>query len=260
MKTYGVIFKEKGKIYYFNSQFDLSVNDKVIVETEIGEQIGKICKIFKKTNYSDNIKTILRKATPEDLAKEDKNITDAKKALNKAISLAKNYNLNMNILNANFSFDRKQLIFNFTADERIDFRELAKALASIYKTRIELRQIGVRDKAKEVGGIGQCGRCLCCNNFLNNIGSISINMVKNQNIAINPTKINGQCGRLLCCLTYEDEEYTRCQKGMPSVGDVVNTEYGSGKVVSVDILNRAYKVDVDGNKYEVRLNCENCSK
>ena len=261
MKTYGVIFKEKGKIYFFNYEDDsLEENDRVVVQTDNGEQIGIIVKKYKETNFSENIKPIIRKVTKKDESREKKNIEDAKTAMKEAKKIAKELNLNMKFTETRFSFDRKQLLFNFLADERVDFRELAKKLASIYKTRIELRQIGVRDKAKEIGGIGQCGRCLCCGNFLNHIGSISMNMVKNQNIAINPSKINGQCGRLLCCLTYEDEEYTRCQKNLPSVGDIVNTEYGSGQVVSVDILNRMYKVDIDGIRREIKVSCENCSK
>ena len=148
---------------------------------------------------------------------------------------------------------KKQLLFNFIADERVDFRELAKRLAGMYKTRIELRQIGARDKARNICGIGQCGRTLCCSTFLNHIDSVTMNMAKNQNIALNPSKINGQCGRLLCCLTYEDEEYARCQNGMPSVGQTVKTDDGSGKVISVDILKRKYKVDIDGNIKEIEL-------
>lgn len=259
MKTYGIQFSKMGKIYYYNSDLKLMINDKVIVPTEKGENVGTVVKTIKKVNIKENIKTIIRKVTKEDYKQLNKNQEAANKALTKAKSLAKQQHLNMNILSASYTFDKKQLQFNFIADERIDFRELAKALASIYKVRIELRQIGVRDKAKEIGGVGQCGRCLCCKSFLNNIGSISINTVKNQNIAINPAKINGQCGRLLCCLTYEDEEYTKCQKNLPQVGQEVNTEYGKGKVISVDILNRMYKVDIDGNKKEIKLDCEQCT-
>lgn len=261
MKTYGISFKDGGKIYYFNyEKEDLNLKDKVIVQTENGEQFGIVNKILEEPIFSDEVKPILRKTTKEDMKQIEKNQKEATEALEQAKKIAKKLNLKMSFIDASFNFNKKQLLFNFIADERVDFRELAKSLARIYKTRIELRQVGVRDKAKEIGGIGQCGRCLCCKNFLNHIGSISINMVKNQNIAINPSKINGQCGRLLCCLTYEDEEYTRCQKGMPQVGDEVNTEHGKGKVISVDILNRMYKVDIDGNKEEIRLSCENCPK
>ncbi len=260
MKTYGVAFKENGKIYNFNyDKEELEINDKVIVETENGLQYGIVKQILNVLK-TDDVKDIIRRAIDEDLKVVEKNQQDATEALKDAKRISKELGLNMKFIDASFNFERKQLLFNFLADERVDFRELAKSLARIYKTRIELRQVGVRDKAKEVGGVGQCGRCLCCKNFLNHIGTISINMVKNQNIAINPAKINGQCGRLLCCLTYEDEEYTRCQKGMPQVGDEVETEYGNGKVVSIDILNRTYKVDIDGNRKEIKLNCENCPK
>ena len=159
----------------------------------------------------------------------------------------------MNIINSFYTLDKKQLLFNFIADDRIDFRELAKKLASLYKTRIELRQIGARDKAKEIGGIGQCGRQLCCSLFLNHIDSVSMNMAKNRNLALNPSKINGQCSRLLCCLTYEDEEYKRCSKGMPSVGQTVTIDEGKGQVVSINTLKREYKVLVDNNVIEVKL-------
>lgn len=234
------------------------LNSKVVVSIEDKEYIAIIKGILKPNNDLKNI--IVRKATKKDLIQQQKNIEDAKKAKQKADNLIKQYGLAMKILSATYSLDRKQLLFSFTAEGRIDFRELAKSLAGIYRTRIELRQIGIRDKAKEVGGIGQCGRCLCCSSFLNNIGSISMNMVKNQNIAINPSKINGQCGRLLCCLTYEDEAYTQCQKYLPKVGQIVKYEDSEGKVTSVDVLNLTYFVEIDGNIKEVKVDCENCLK
>ena len=150
----------------------------------------------------------------------------------------------MQIMDASFNFNRSQLLFRFISDSRIDFRQLAKELANKYKTRIELRQIGVRDKAKEVGGCGLCGRPLCCTRFGTETSSVSINMAKNQNISLNPNKINGLCGRLLCCLKYEDECYKECRQLLPKIGQVVNTEQGKGKVVSLDILNKKYVVNV----------------
>ena len=150
-----------------------------------------------------------------------KNLKDAEKALNKAREIIEELKLDMRLLDASYTYDRKQLLFNFIADERVDFRELAKRLAQVYKTRIELRQIGIRDKAKEIGGIGPCGRMLCCNTFLTDLNSVTINMAKNQMLALNPTKINGVCGRLLCCLSYEDEVYTELAKGLPRVGQKV---------------------------------------
>ena len=150
----------------------------------------------------------------------------------------------MYIIDASYTLDRSQLFFRFMADERVDFRSLAKDLATIYKTRIELRQVGVRDKAKEVGGYGSCGRPLCCAKYLSDFDSVSINMAKNQNIALNPTKINGVCGRLLCCLKYEDECYKDLRQGLPKVGKKVQTEQGEGKVISIDVLKGTYRVNI----------------
>ena len=206
------------------------------------------------------MKTIERIATDEDYDNYVSNMGQAKKALDKAREFVKELELDMNILDAVYTLDKKQLLFNFIADERVDFRELAKKLAGVYKTRIELRQIGARDKARTISGLGVCGRELCCSSFLTHIDSVTMNMAKNQNIALNPTKINGNCGRLLCCLSYEDEEYARCQKGMPSVGQTIKTDFGSGKVVSVDILKRKYKVDIDGVIREIELGSVDSSK
>ena len=259
---YGVTLKTEGKIYYFNGvDLDIEKDSYVVVETEKGVQIGKL--MYKADNDNVNIpieemKKILRIATEEDNSNYLKNLADAEKCLVKARSIAKELDLNMSILDACYTLDRKQLLFNFIADERIDFRELAKKLAASYKTRIELRQIGARDKARTICGIGQCGRTLCCSTFLNHIDSVTMNMAKNQNIALNPSKINGLCGRLLCCLTYEDDEYVRCGKGLPNVGQTVKTDFGKGKVVSVDILNRKYKVDIDGVIKEIELGCDEC--
>ncbi len=150
----------------------------------------------------------------------------------------------MNILNSYFTFDRNQLVFNFIAEDRVDFRELAKKLAQKYKTRIELRQIGVRDKAKRVGGLGPCGLFLCCNSFLTDFNSVSINMAKNQFLALNPSKINGVCGRLLCCLGYENDVYTELKKDFPKLGSIIETEYGIGKIVEIDVFKRTYSVDL----------------
>lgn len=251
----GITFKNDGKIYYF-SKNDLEVNlkDYVIVVTEKGEQYGKIVE-FKNSseiNLSD-IKDILRKATEEDEQKFLDNKKKAHEAFNKCKQLVKELALEMTVIDASFTFDKKQLLINFYADERVDFRELAKKLANIYHTRIELRQIGARDKARQVSGIGICGKELCCSSFLNHIDSVTMTMAKNQNIALNPNKINGVCGRLLCCLSYENEEYLRCQEKLPFVGSTVKTEYGTGKVVSVDILNRKYKAEIDNDIKEIEL-------
>ncbi len=248
----GVSFSFSNKIYYFNPNgINLSKNTKVIVETERGEQYGVIVTDLISVDpdrLSSPIRNVLRIATSKDDDINEKNMKDAKLAIDDAMSLVKELNLDMRILNASWTFDRKQLLFNFLADERVDFRELAKKLASIYKTRIELRQIGVRDKAKEVGGYGQCGRKLCCSSFLDNMNSVSINMAKNQCIALNPQKINGVCGRLMCCLQYENDLYDEYKKNLPKVGDIVSTDDGEGKVISVDFFAKSYKVELPDAK------------
>ena len=184
-------------------------------------------------------------ASIEDEKQNDDNIEEAKKALKRARGLVDKYKLNMYLIDASYTFEREQLLFHFLADNRVDFRSLARDLASIYRTRIELRQIGVRDKAKEIGGLGPCGRPLCCASCLDSFETVSISMAKNQNIALNPTKINGVCGRLLCCLKYEDDLYTDYRQGLPKVGDKhVKTAKGEGRVTEVNVLARTYKVDV----------------
>jgi cell fate regulator YaaT (PSP1 superfamily) len=253
MKVFSVIFKLNGKGYYFNGEDNYSVDDKVIVETERGLQYGKINKIIEEDAKNNIYKSIIRLATKEDEKTYHKIQKENIEALKKCKEIAKKLELNMNILNADWTFDKNQLMFSFVADERIDFRELAKKLASIYRTRIELRQVGARDKAKEVDGIGVCGQRLCCARFLDHIDAISMNMAKNQNLALNPSKINGVCGRLLCCLQYEDENYVACSKGMPSIGDTIKTSSGEGKVISVDILNRKCKAIVGSIKEEVEF-------
>ena len=263
-KIYGVTLKSEGKIYYFNGvDLDLENDVYVVVETEKGIQMGKVMYLADNDKINipiDEMKKILRVATEVDNENYLKNLKDSDMCLEKAKNLAKDLELKMNILDATYTLDRKQLLFNFIADERVDFRELAKKLAALYKTRIELRQIGARDKARNICGIGQCGRTLCCSTFLNHIDSVTMNMAKNQGISLNPNKINGLCGRLLCCLTYEDEEYVRCGKGLPNVGQTIKTEFGKGKVISVDILNRKYKVDIDGVIREIELDCEECER
>ncbi len=260
--VYGVNFKDNGKIYYFKSKVKCPINVTVITLTEKGEQFGKVISLIDKNSISnlDELKEIIRISTKNDYDQYLKNLRDADKALKDAREIAKELNLEMKIINATFTFDRKQLIFNFLADERIDFRELAKRIAAIYRTRIELRQIGARDKDREIGGVGTCGGKICCANFLTHIDSVSMNMAKNQGIALNPSKINGLCGRLLCCLTYEDEEYQKCNVDMPEIGEFINTPKGKGQVISKDILNRTYKVLVDNEKIEISLGCtHDCS-
>lgn len=243
----GVKFKNSNRFYYFDiNSFDVKKGDNVIVETEKGIQLGRVVTDVKKINDNDissELKKIIRLATKEDINQYKSNEELAKKALDDAKKIANKLELNMNFIGASFTLDKNQLIYNFVADDRVDFRELAKKLAAIYKTRIELRQIGVRDKAKEVGGLGPCGRFLCCNSFLSDFNSVSINMAKNQYIALNPTKINGICGRLLCCLNYEDDQYTEMKKGYPEIGTRIKKGNVSGKVVSHNLFKKTYTVE-----------------
>ncbi len=244
----GVNFKKNGKVYHFSpNHLDVHTGDEVVVETERGYQYGFVTTDpyeIEDRNLKSALCSIVRVATKEDQKKYEKNMEDEKKALKKCRELIDKYKLNMYVIDASFTLDRSQLFFRFMADERVDFRTLAKDLANIYKTRIELRQVGVRDKAKEVGGYGSCGRPLCCAKFLSDFDSVSINMAKNQNIALNPSKINGACGRLLCCLKYEDDCYQELRQGLPKVGKKVMTEQGEGKVISIDILKGSYRVNV----------------
>lgn len=260
MRLYSVVFKINGKGYYYNGEDSYAVDDRVIVETERGLQYGKVNGILVESPNLEKYKTIIRKATEEDTERYQDLQKENHDALNKCRELVKKTDLKMNVISADFTFDKSQLMFSFVADDRVDFRNLAKKLAGIYHTRIELRQIGARDKAKEVGGIGVCGQKVCCGRFLNHIEAISMNMAKNQNLALNPSKINGLCGRLLCCLQYEDENYEECSKGMPNIGDTLNTKNGEGKVISVDILNRKCKVLVGSIKEEIEFgNCDGSS-
>ncbi len=263
----GIEFKDNGKVYYFNSKdLNVVINDNVVVETERGLQFGKVVTEVKEISNnaaSRNLHEVIRIASKDDQYQYLRNIEEAKKALLKATKLAKELNLDMRFTEVCYTFDRNQLILYFLSENRVDFRELAKQLAAIYRTRIELRQIGVRDKAKEISGIGPCGRQLCCASFLNDLDAVSISMAKNQNLALNPTKINGLCGRLLCCLNYEDDLYTENKEGMPDIGDIVKTDKGEGVVVAVNILNREYTINVEGEgKIEIKMenNCERCGK
>lgn len=252
IKVVGISFFNSNRIYYFSpGMINVREGNYVIVETERGLQIAKaVTNILEKqeTSVFLPLKEIIRIATTDDFKINEKNIKDAKKALAYAKKLVESEKINMKFFEAGYTLDRKKLIFKFIADERVDFREIVKILAAKYKTRIELRQIGVRDKAKEIGGIGPCGRLLCCGEFLTNFESVSINMAKNQAIALNPTKINGSCGRLLCCLGYEDEVYTEYKKQLPKVGEFIETNGVSGRVSEVDVLNKKYKLKISENE------------
>ncbi len=258
MNYYGVVFKDKGKVYYFNGRDkNIPNNVTVIVDTNRGEQFGKVVMKVASDEVKDidyEIKDIIRIASRKDYAQFLKNCRDSESAVKFAQKSSDELGLDMHFIDASFTFDRKQLLLNFTADERVDFRQLAKILAGVYKTRIELRQIGARDKACIVGGVGMCGRQLCCTSFLEHMDSVTITMAKDQNLSLNPSKINGCCGRLLCCLAYEEDCYIACSKNMPSVGDKVHVDGVLGEVVGVDILKRKYKVLVNDEIREVVLN------
>lgn len=235
-------------IYYLDGN-DISVkkDDIVVFSTDGGLQIGKVitarcCE--KKENLDLPLKKIERIATKDDISVFEKNCSDATESLKYAKNISKDLDLKMNFIEAFYNFERSQLLFSYVAEDRVDFRELAKKLAQKYKTRIELRQVGVRDKAKKIGGLGPCGLFLCCNSFLTDFNSVSINMAKNQFLALNPSKINGVCGRLLCCLSYENDVYTNLKKGLPKMGAIVETEYGIGKVVAIDVFKGKYSVDL----------------
>ena len=229
----------KGIYYVSPNMLELKIGDLVVFETDNGLQLGEVCKDIykeKQDNVDLPLQKVVRIAEDSDIKNFEDNVKITDKALKDARKISKELELDMNILDASYTLDRKQLLFNFIADERVDFRELAKKLAASYKTRIELRQIGARDKARTICGIGQCGRPLCCSTFLNHIDSVTMNMAKNQNIALNPSKINGLCGRLLCCLKYEDQQYTEMKKGLVLVTKINPTGCGGYFVFCNDCL------------------------
>ena len=240
--------------FFRNNGLNLRKNLTVLVNTDKGFQFGKVVDVLEETDKFDEVDLfdVVRISSKKDYFHYLENQKLSKEALLKCRELVKQSDLKMSILDANYNFERTQLLFRFIADERIDFRQLAKDLGAMFKTRIELRQIGIRDKAKEVGGFGPCGRLLCCSSFLKNFDSVTINMAKNQNVSLNPTKINGVCGRLLCCLKYENDIYFEMKKELPKVGDKVELEQGSGKVISVNLFKNSYIVEFsDKSKVEV---------
>ena len=250
MQVVGIKFKDDGIIYNFSSEIALNKGDKVIVETERGYQLGKVANVDVKTTITTKLKPVESVANDSDYEKYLKNLKDAKAALNDTKELVKKMNLNMSLIDASFSLDKKILLINFISDERVDFRELVRNLASIYHTRIELHQVGLRDKAKFIGGIGLCGRELCCTSCTSNISTVNINMVKNQNIALNPTKINGACGRLLCCFNYENDIYEDNRAKMPKIGEKIEYKGVPCEVVELDVLKLKYKVKTGENTFE----------
>ena len=247
MNIVEVSFVNRKTSFFRNSKFNLRKNLTVIVDTEKGWQFGKVVNVIDDiSNFEDvSLYNVVKIATKKDYLKHVENLNDAKIAIKKCKELVKKNDLPMTILDACYNFDRSQLMFRFVADERVDFRNLARELGSIFKTRIELRQVGIRDRAKEVGGIGPCGRLLCCSTFLNSFDSVTISMAKNQSVSLNPTKINGVCGRLLCCLKYENDVYTDYKKNLPKINEKITYLGKNAKVVSVDILKNKYKIELD---------------
>lgn len=246
----GVRFRKAGKIYYFSpKEYEIKVGDNVIVETARGVEYGKVVIASKEISEEEIIsplKEVIRVATNEDDEKERANKEKEKEAFKICLEKIKKHNLEMKLIDCEYTFDNNKVLFYFTADGRIDFRELVKDLASVFRTRIELRQIGVRDETKILGGIGSCGRPLCCNTHLSEFIPVSIKMAKEQNLSLNPTKISGVCGRLMCCLKHEEEVYEEANSKMPEVGDTVTTVDGlKGEVHSISVLKQMVRVIVE---------------
>lgn len=258
IRVIGVRFRQAGKIYYFDPvDFDIEVGQHVIVETARGIEYGLVLtgpREVEDDKVIQPLKPVIRVATPEDDEIEMKNKEKEKSAFNICLEKIAKHKLEMKLIDAEYTFDNNKVLFYFTADGRIDFRELVKDLASVFKTRIELRQIGVRDETKILGGIGICGRTLCCHSHLSEFAPVSIKMAKEQNLSLNPTKISGVCGRLMCCLKYEEDTYEELNGRLPNIGDYVTTDDGlKGEVHSVSILRQLVKVIVTVNNDEKEI-------
>lgn len=258
-KVIGVRFRTAGKIYFFSpGKLEIKTGDKVIVETARGVEFGSVVtgpKEVEDDKITQPLKSVIRLATEDDKKKEEKNKEKEKEAFKICLDKIHKHGLEMKLIDAEYTFDNNKVLFYFTADGRIDFRELVKDLASIFKTRIELRQVGVRDETKIMGGIGICGRPLCCHSYLSEFIPVSIKMAKEQNLSLNPTKISGVCGRLMCCLKNEEETYEVLNSRLPGLGDAVTTSDGlKGEVHSVNVLRQTVKVIVivDKDEKEIR--------
>lgn len=253
----GIKFKKPGKIYFFDpAGLKLNLQDMVIADTANGEEFAKIAmanKLMPDEKIIEPLRKVIRLANKKDIKQNEENKAKEREAFNIAIEKIKKHKLPMKLIDVEYKFDRTKILFYFTADGRIDFRELVKDLAAIFKTRIELRQIGVRDEVRRMGGNGICGRELCCCSFLNNFDAVSIKMAKEQNMSLNPSKISGLCGRLMCCLKYEQEAYEDKLQRLPKVGFIVGTLDGEGVVDNVEILKENVRVkfeDDDGYHYK----------
>ena len=252
VKVIGVRFRTAGKIYFFDPlKFDVKRGDHVIVETARGIEYGTVVgdpKEVEDDKVIQPLKPVLRVATARDTEQENANKQKEREAFKICLEKIKKHKLDMKLIDAEYTFDNNKVLFYFTADGRLDFRELVKDLASVFKTRIELRQIGVRDETKIMGGIGICGRTLCCHAHLSEFVPVSIKMAKEQNLSLNPTKISGMCGRLMCCLKHEEETYEYLNRKLPNVGDYVTTDDGlKGEVHSVNVLRQLVKVLIENN-------------
>jgi cell fate regulator YaaT (PSP1 superfamily) len=260
----GVRFKKAGKIYYFDpGELSIEKDDFVIVETVRGVEYGKAVIARKQVEEHDVVlplKKVVRIADPKDKMIVEENKQAAKEAYEVCNEKVNEHQLDMKLVDVEYTFDRNKVIFYFTADGRVDFRELVKDLAAIFRTRIELRQIGVRDEAKMLGGIGPCGRMLCCSTFLGDFDPVSIKMAKDQNLSLNPTKISGLCGRLMCCLKYENDEYESAKALLPDLGEIIETPQGKGKVVGLNILERVLQVELKEQERVLEYTLEEINK
>lgn len=248
IKLASVKFKSAGKIYYFSTNLKLKKDDRVVVETARGLELGEISQELKdisEFNLDTELKKIVRKATKKDIENYQKNVKDAKQALVTCKEIVSRYDVNMQLTNCEYTLDKAKVIFMYTSDDRVDFRELLKELAIVFKCRIELRQIGPRDKAKVIGGIGTCGLPLCCSTLLGEFNGVSINMAKNQMLAINIEKISGACGRLMCCLKYEDEIYSLEKERFPKIGLHVKYQDKDVKVTGLNVINDLVKIETN---------------
>ena len=245
----GVRFKQVGKIYYFSPNgVHMPVGEKVIVETARGIECGEVAisnRQIKDEGIVKPLKTVIRVANKDDLRRIEENKVKEKKAFKLCLEKIEKHKLQMKLVDVEYTFDNNKILFYFTADGRVDFRELVKDLASVFKTRIELRQIGVRDEAKMLGGLGICGRPFCCSSFLGEFQPVSIKMAKEQGLSLNPTKISGTCGRLMCCLKYEQNAYENLIRITPKVGAYVSTSEGKGTVTEISLLTGLVKVRLD---------------
>ncbi|ANB60546.1 PSP1 domain-containing protein [Anoxybacteroides amylolyticum] len=260
----GVRFKKAGKIYYFDpGDLTIQTGEFVIVETVRGIEFGKVVISNKQVDENDIVlplKKVIRIADAKDRMVVEDNKKAAQEAYEICLKKVEEHGLEMKLVDVEYTFDRNKVIFYFTADGRVDFRELVKDLAAIFRTRIELRQIGVRDEAKMLGGIGPCGRMLCCSTFLGDFDPVSIKMAKDQNLSLNPTKISGLCGRLMCCLKYENDEYETAKEQLPDLGEYIETPHGVGRVVGLNILERVLQVELSEHERVVEYTIDELIK